>query len=122
MKSIEWVHRLTTERRGFWKVVGAIVLFLMMILFALEVISDRKIPLVPKPSVLEEDADSKTMPIEGIERPQSRPAPFGRTPSGPAPSGPAPFGRTPSGPAPIEPRPTRPPPTRPAPYITVPVR
>jgi hypothetical protein len=112
MKSIEWVRRLTMERRGFWKVVAAIALFLMTILFARELISGR-VPMVPKLFVSEEDAKSKPMPSEGIERPPPKPAPFGRSSSGPAPSGQAPFGRSSSGQAPFEPPPPKPPTPKP---------
>jgi hypothetical protein len=102
MKSIEWVRRLTMERRGFWKVVAAIALFLMTILFARELISDR-VPVVPKPSVseedvkskkpsvLEEDVKSKNMPIERIEPPPSRPPQSRPPPPRPPPPRPPPF-------------------------------
>jgi hypothetical protein len=103
MKSIEWVRRWTMERQGLWKVVGTIVIFLIGVLLVLEVISDRKVPMVPKPSVLEEnaksnvleeDAKSKTMPIEPIERqsPEFRPSPTRPppSPSRPTPSKPPP--------------------------------
>jgi hypothetical protein len=92
--------RLLVERRVFWKLVVAIV-GLLIISVGLVLISDHKVPMVLKPSVLEEDAKSKTEPIEGIEPPPSRQAPFGRSQSGPAPS---------------EPPPPRPPPPRPPPF------
>jgi hypothetical protein len=102
MKFTEQKFRsLIMERRGFWGAVGTIVILLIGVLLVLVVISDRKVPIVPKPSVLEEDAKSKTVPFEGIERPPSRPAPFGRPPSRPAPFGPPP---------------SRPPPPRPPPF------
>jgi len=98
-------RRLLVERRGFWKLVVAIV-GLLIISVGLVLISDHKVPMVLKPSVLEEDAKSKTEPIEGIEPPPSRQAPFGRSQSGPAPSEPAP----------PRPPPPRPPPPRPPPF------
>src|SRR5262249_35525869 len=54
-------RRLLVERRGFWALVGAIV-GLLIISFGLALISDHKVPMVPEPSVVEEDAKSKTKP------------------------------------------------------------
>jgi TIR domain len=112
MKSIEQKFRsLTMERRGFWWVVGTIFAIIFTILFAREVIRDQ-VPIVPKPSVseedvkskkpsvLEEDVKSKDMPIERIEPPPSRPPPSRPPPSRPPTS---------------RPPPSRPPPPRPPP-------